>query len=194
MIPAFNQSGVLPPYLPDLPHGSEGSLAPFRVSLQDFVKRFSINEERVNIIKGFLSYRKELKKIGIVEGFQWINGSFVEDVERTRLRPPHDIDIITFAYRPAYVMHNDDWENLVRENIKLFDPAISKKEFQCDAYFVDLDLPSHVIVNRTSYWYGLFSHQRESFLWKGMLEILLSDNEHDEYIEEIFSGGHKDAS
>ena len=28
------------------------------------------------------------------------------------------------------------------------------------------------------YWYGLFSHQRETFLWKGLLRIeLMSDDE-----------------
>jgi len=33
-------------------------------------------------------------------------------------------------------------------------------------------------VKDTSYWYGLFSHQRETAVWKGMIELpLASDDE-----------------
>jgi len=192
MFPSFNHSGVLPPFLPHLPHGSAGSLAPFRVSLQNFVERFATSSYRIDILTGFLNYRKALKDAGIKHGFQWVDGSFVENVEVNRGRPPSDIDIITFAYRPEEFQGKENWEKLVGENDQLFKPEISKRKFLCDAYFIDLHLPPHIIVNRTSFWYGLFSHQRESYLWKGMLEISMADDEDE--IASIVNGGDKDAS
>ena len=36
-------------------------------------------------------------------------------------------------------------------------------------------LPAYLI-DQTKYWFGLFSHQRDTFLWKGMLEIPLTDD------------------
>jgi hypothetical protein len=47
--------------------------------------------------------------VGIVEGFQWIDGSFIEDAEKSRGRPPADIDIITFGGRPAGYAEKDAW-------------------------------------------------------------------------------------
>jgi len=179
MFPHFNPSGVIPPYLSTLPHGSKGSLAPYLVSLENLVERFSTSRERIEILYGFLNYRIELKKIGIQDGFQWIDGSFVENVEVTRLRPPKDIDIVTFANRPSIIESDKQWVQLFNNNIHLFNPSVTKENYQCDAYYIDLALPPQAIVNQTSFWYGLFSHQRESFLWKGMLKVSLSDDEND---------------
>ncbi|MDN3617464.1 DUF6932 family protein [Vibrio gallaecicus] len=83
MIPAFEQSGVLPPFVGDSP-ARRANQAPYAVSLADFVKHFSTSPERIKILIGFLEYRIALKSIGIVDGFQWIDGSFVENVELTR--------------------------------------------------------------------------------------------------------------
>ena len=33
------------------------------------------------------------------------------------------------------------------------------------------------MVRNTHYWFGLFTHQRETFIWKGMLEISLQDDD-----------------
>jgi hypothetical protein len=36
----------------------------------------------------------------------------------------------------------------------------------------------YIVANRIAYWFGLFSHQRTSNLWKGMVQIpLLADDE-----------------
>jgi hypothetical protein len=176
VIPEFTQSGVLPPFIEGQSPVESGAMAPFKVSLADFVEKFSTSEHRVEILRGFLAYRSEFKKIGLVSGFQWIDGSFVENVEKNRSRPPSDIDIVTFAERPV-VNDEEAWANMANSRLDLFHPELAKNKYMCDAYFVDLMLPSRVIVNRTSYWFGLFSHQKESYLWKGMLEISLSDDE-----------------
>jgi len=58
-------------------------------------------------------------------------------------------------------------------------PANTKIAFSCDAYFVDLELGPEYIVDKTRYWFGLFSHKRTSHVWKGLLEIPLGDDRDD---------------
>ncbi|MEW6713715.1 MAG: hypothetical protein AB1306_01315 [Nitrospirota bacterium] len=187
MIPAHTPSGVLPPFLPGLLPSDPSAMAPYPVSMLDVAKRFAINEERIKILKGVMDYRKELRTSGIHNGFQWIDGSFVENIEVTLGRPPYDIDIITFAYRPDNFRDGDDWRKFIYSRLDLFDPAESKKKYYCDAYFVDMTSRSEFLVNQTAYWFGLFSHQRDTFLWKGMLQVPLDDDT--EVIDFLNSGG-----
>jgi hypothetical protein len=192
LIPNFTHSGVLPPFTPaDYPQNPDG-ISPYKTSLREFVERFLTSDERKKILGGFLTYRNELKKLGIKEGFQWIDGSFIEDIERNQQRPPKDLDIITFAYRPISIKTDNEWKKFIETNKDLFHPGVTKTNFKCDAYYVDLNLPSHVIVKMSSYWFGVFSHQRETYLWKGVIEIPLFDNE--EEVMEYLSKGGSDAS
>lgn len=176
MIPAHNQSGVIPPFAPGTSPAALGSTSPYKSSMLEVAERFSIGSVRTGLLRGLIDYRSELRKEGIVSGFQWIDGSFVEDIERNKGRPPSDIDVITFAYRPNKYTHQPEWQDFVRRRLDLFSPAESKKNYKCDAYFVDMNLSPEVLVRRTIYWFGLFSHQRDSFLWKGMLEVPLCDD------------------
>jgi hypothetical protein len=179
MIPALNQSGVLPPFIPELGPTDPAGMAPYRASITEFVQRYAYSEQRKAILKGLLTYRARLRAVGITDGFQWLDGSFVENVESNQGRPPNDIDLVTFADRPQNTRDEDKWRSLVYENKDLFLPDQSKGAYLCDAYFVDLNTSPLHIVNSTKYWFGLFSHQRESYLWKGMIEIPLicSDDE-----------------
>ncbi|MFQ2125232.1 DUF6932 family protein [Aeromonas jandaei] len=190
MIPQFEESGVLPPFIGACPT-KPANQAPYKVSLEDFVEHFATSKERRDILIGFLKYRHELKCSGIINGFQWLDGSFVENVEKTRGRAPNDLDLVTFAHRPVGC-NLEDWKSFVRVNIGFFSPEMTKASYKCDAYFVDLDLPSKAIISHTKYWFGLFSHQRETSLWKGMLEVDLSYNER-EILHKLINGGY-DAS
>jgi len=182
VIPHFNQSGVLPPFLPGSEPTDIAAVAPYKTTLFALVEHFSTCDKRKEILRGLLNYRVNLKRLGVTNGFQWIDGSFVEDIEKIRGRAPSDIDIVTFAYRPDDLKETDKWESLVNERLDLFHPLQSKSQYLCDAYFVDFTLPPTTIVNRTSYWFGLFSHQRDSFLWKGMLQIELSEDEGEAFL------------
>lgn len=176
MIPELNQSGVLPPFIPEQSPTDRAGMAPYHSSISEFILRYAKSKIRIDILKGLLSYRKKLREIGITEGFQWVDGSFVENVETNLGRPPNDIDIVTFAFRPTETDVN--WSKLVTENSDLFFPEQSKKKYICDAYFVDLSTHPVHVVNNTKYWFGLFSHQRETYLWKGMIEIpIMSDDD-----------------
>jgi len=174
LIPAFEQSGVLPPFIGDSPT-TPANQAPYKVTLAEFVERFATSAERIDILIGLLKYRIALKSIGINDGYQWIDGSFVENVEIIRGRAPNDVDLVTFAERPVGV-DNSNWREFILSNRALFDTGYLKAEYKCDAYYVDLAMSPKLLVSQTAYWFGLFSHQRETSLWKGMLQIdLLCD-------------------
>lgn len=176
MIPGFNGSGVLPPFLGD--PGHKPSVSPYTVTMSQIARRFAISEQRKLILFGLLDYRAELMRRSITDGFQWIDGSFVEDVETTRSRPPKDLDLITVARRPPSVREHAAWRNFVHQNLYLFDPRLTSEAHKIDAYYLDLDTRPELIVESSTYWFGLFSHQRATYLWKGMLRVpLLSDDE-----------------
>ena len=142
----------------------------------ELVERYGGTPERKAILTGLLDFRAAIRAAGFSNGFQWINGSFIEDCEATRHRSPNDIDIVTFSrrlsgYAPA------EWRRFVIANPQLFNPALVKQTFKCDAYFEDLTVPPEAIVSKTRYWFGLFSHQRDTFLWKGLLVDPLTDND-----------------
>jgi hypothetical protein len=176
MIPPFTISGVLPPFTgQDVTHSA--SVSPFDVGMVDFIQHFGINEPRKAILIGLLNYRRDLRALGFEEGYQWIDGSFVEDVEAVRGRAPDDIDLVTIAPRPEAYSSANDWADFVASNADIFYPTRAKEKYKTDAYFIDLGKRPELIVEDATYWYGLFSHQRASALWKGMLRIPISSDD-----------------
>ncbi|MGR5231706.1 DUF6932 family protein [Vibrio harveyi] len=192
MIPKFNASGVLPPYLDSDPT-RDGSMSPYKVDLYDFVSHFATSVERKELLRGFLNYRIKMKSLGFRSGFQWVNGSFVENIEVTKGRPPADVDLVTFAKLPDTIQSEEDWDLLVGNNQDIFDNDLSKTEFYCDAFYVSMDTHPMLLIDQTRYWFGLFSHQRTTSLWKGIIEI---DIDEDEYtvLDLVIDGGEDYAS
>jgi hypothetical protein len=172
MIPAFGPSGVLPPFVGNDP-ADRAHVSPYLASMTEVVSRFATSAERVAILRGLLDYRDALSGAGIFIGFQWLDGSFVENCEAVRGRAPNDIDVVTFAYRPPAAANDGEWRDFVSTNIHLFDWEQTKANFRCDAYYIDLGKPPHLIVADTAYFNGLFSHQRNTSQWKGIVEVCL---------------------
>lgn len=171
MIPSNSHDGVLPPFVPGGSPHDFGAVAPYRADLLEVAQRYATSKARIEILQGLVAYREALRSIGIQSGFQWIDGSFVEDCESIRKRPPSDVDIVTFAFRPQHLSDPGTWKAFIASRPDIFDPNTTKKIYRCDAYFVDLAVhPVHVVV-QTRYWFGLFSHQRDTYLWKGMVEV-----------------------
>jgi hypothetical protein len=174
MIPQMNNYFVLPPLTGASPI-SAAEMTPYKASISEVVRRFATNSERVAILRGLLSYRKAVVDLGIIDGYMWLDGSFVEDAEVLNGRPPNDIDIVTFSVISA--LDSAAKYRLLTTNPAVFSSAQAKLKYRCDAYFVDLAAPPVMIVSSTCYWFGLFSHQRKTRQWKGMLQVsLLSDD------------------
>jgi hypothetical protein len=176
VIPPFNLSGVLPPFVGPTP-ASPGGGSPYLTSMSEVVGRFATTMERSAILDGLLNYRAILSSLGISQGVQWIDGSFVEDVEITRGAPPRDIDIVTLAHRPASIASPAEWESFVSDHPEVFDAAQAKADFKCDAYYVDLGAEPMQMLEAAVYFHGLFSHQRVTSLWKGILAVPLASDD-----------------
>jgi len=166
-IPSFDANSVLPPHLgdPRLPQ----ELSPYPCTSVELCDRFATSQERVDILEGFLRLRAELRRHGMTNAFQWVDGSFVEDIETVETRAPHDIDVVTFYWNPD----PDFTKNLVMAFPDLVNRAAIKANFRTDHFPVDAGFHPEATIEFTRYWAGLFSHNRNS-VWKGMLKIELN--------------------
>ena len=172
-IPEWDTNKVLPPIHPEAPEGQEHDRlyrAPYAVPLAEFIGRFAGTLERMDLVQKFLEYRAALHQAGITEGFQWINGSFVENIEESsRMRPPDDIDVVTFYYTSEDA--NPNFE-------ELFNPRIAKQDFGVDAYGIEMDQPLDVsTVTTIGLFHSLWSHRRGDNIWKGFIQTDLDPEE-----------------
>lgn len=157
--------GLLPPYRGR--PGEEDNHSPWLTDLCELVQRFGTSTRRREVLRGFLRYRRALWEAGIREGFQWVAGSLVE-----RDREPEDVDVVTFS-------HVEDGEAFLLQHGELMDIAHLRREYGVDGYFVDTAESAFFLVDAVAYWHGLFSHQRLSERWKGMLLIELGASDFD---------------
>jgi hypothetical protein len=164
---------VLPPHLGDPRQPAD--LSPYVCTVAELCDRFSFSSARRGILGGFLDLRKKLRSLGI-QGFQWLDGSFVEDIETQENRDPDDIDVVTFAAEPSTPT---EVEEIFRANTGLWYPPDSKVNYHVDHYLVPLCSRPEAIVENTRYWYGLFSHRRDC-TWKGMLRIEIASQADDD--------------
>jgi len=169
MIPDWTPQGVLPPYDPDAPRARKRS--PYHASLADFLVRYATSPARKTILRGFLSFRGALHGAGLMHGFQWIDGSFLENIEVIERRDPNDLDVVTFYHLPE----GQTQQALYGSVPLLFDHGHNKEAYSVDAYFrcFSGSVPE-LLMNDSVYWYSLWSHRRNE-QWKGYLQIDLAD-------------------
>jgi hypothetical protein len=166
MIPPFNAHEVLPPFL-GTPTQRSGR-SPFLATIDEVVDRFATSDRRRSILTGLLNFRTSLRAAGMVVGNQWLDGSFVEN----RPTEPNDVDVVTFhELAPA------DEAAFASANLALVRSSATKAAYMVDAYFVSLR--SLGAVADATYWYGLFSHQRVTERWKGILQVPLASSDDD---------------
>lgn len=160
-IPAFDAvRNVLPPHLgdPRLP----ADLSPYQCSPIEICDRFNTSPPRQQILTGLFELRRALIDAGI-NGFQWMGGSFVEDIEAQEARSPNDIDVVTFVETPA---DQAVINAIVLANLNLI--VDTKATYHVDHFLLPLASAPKLLVEFSKYWYGLFSHRRDR-IWKGML-------------------------
>jgi hypothetical protein len=111
------------------------------------------------------------------QGFQWLDGSFLEDIEAIEGRPPNDLDVVTFFRLPAGVTQAQVRAS-APDAFPITGPEriVFKGVFHVDPYFVDLSAPAERLVAESAYWYSMWSHRRDA-RWKGYLQINLSPAE-----------------
>lgn len=174
MIPEWNPEGLLPPINEQNPTGTDRS--PYEIDLLALIGRFAISQDRCQILDGYLSHRSELHRMGMAEGFQWLNGSFAENIELIDQRAPRDIDVVTFTFAG-----DEFYDALQPGQLRLLGATREAKSFLKHQYKVDFYLqslrdPPERLVEMTSYWYSMWAHRR-SKQWKGFLRVDLDPRE-----------------
>ena len=126
------------------------------------------------MLDGFLRYRAALHTAGLVQGFQWLDGSFLEHVELLESRPPNDIDVVTFYKLPVGKTQLDLQVQAVDifPNSRASQQAM-KANYRVDAYTVHLGMVSERLIEQGTYWYSMWSHRRNQ-IWKGYVQVDLA--------------------
>lgn len=169
-IPSFTIDGVLPPYVgPNGPGGAAEDMSPYVATAFEVVTTLASSPGRRNILSGWLNHRADLRAIGFERGFQWLDGSFVEDKE------PRDLDVVSFLYRPQGIQTPQQLAMVMQANGALFMRNLVKAQYRLDAFPIDLDGSPEALVSSARYFLGLFSHRRSDDLWKGMLQVRMED-------------------
>ncbi len=177
-LPPFDMSsGLMPAFI-----GTDATTAdrsPYIVTMPELVGRFATSPERRNLLRNLLDYRDLLMTGGYTDGIQFVDGSFVENVEVIRQRPPDDIDVYSllgipakFKASPPLWMSDTGGYAFWRDEI--VDRDKNKARFRLDTYGDTIDtLSAPTFITQIIYWYSLFSHQRDTFAWKGFAAIPL---------------------
>jgi hypothetical protein len=74
-----------------------------------------------------------LHAAGIIDGFQWLDGSFLENIESLESRSPRDIDVVTFYYLPP----NQTQKALLNGYPQLFDHRHIKENYHVDVKMME---------------------------------------------------------
>ena len=112
--------------------------------------------------------------MGLVRGFQGLDGSFLEHVELLENRPSNDIDVVTFFRLPGGTTQ----AIIAQRAPELFPAGLAARQvfelrFRVDPYLVSLDAPAELVVERSTYWYSMWSHRRNG-AWKGYVQVDLA--------------------
>jgi hypothetical protein len=166
-IPSFDHNNVLPPHLGDPTDRSH--LSPYQCSILEVCHNFSTSANRILILKNFVRFRQRMTITGIIYGFQWLDGSFLENVEISQNRSPNDLDVVTFYGNLSIV----EQTNIRASFPEFVNPGLSKANFFLDHYIVDYSYNPDVTVEQTRYWLQLFTHNRLG-VWKGILRLPLN--------------------
>ncbi len=138
-----------------------GYLTPYdvqKITLKDFEENFAINENRKILLMEYKAFIENLKLLGIINFYQWIDGSFV-----TKKIAPKGIDVVSFIETVEF-----------KKNEK--ELLLLSKMFQnIDCYFVEVfsneDKKYFITQTDTSYWYHLFQGTRKPRVKKGFVQI-----------------------
>jgi hypothetical protein len=173
--PTFDIRGLLPPFI-----GTDATTArrsPYVTTMVEVAAQLGTTPNRRQLLRNLIAYRGLLANDGYQSGVQFIDGSFVENIEDNAKRPPGDIDVLSIlSVPPKYVSDPTLWTSagLPFWRTEIADRDKNKVRYSLDTYafLYEEFVPSPMrLINYVIYWYGLFSHQRSTFAWKGFLAL-----------------------
>jgi len=113
--------------------GNSSDRSPYLIDLSSFIGRFATSPQRLKILDGLLRFRADLYRADIVSGFQWLDGSFLEQIEVLENRAPRDLDVVNFLD-----LTKMDQSALVQQHQALFDNKQVKEVYALDTYLVQI--------------------------------------------------------
>lgn len=174
-IPPFDMRGLLPPFIGVDATTHERS--PYLTNMSELVTVLGTTPLRRELLRNLISYRRILHEDGYTSGVQFLDGSFVENVESHSGRPPSDIDVFSILNAPSkYISNPSAWEMTGFHfwQSEIVNRNKNKERFSLDTYAVLYEeLQPLGLIKNTIYWYGLFSHQRSTLAWKGFATLML---------------------
>jgi hypothetical protein len=171
-IPDFNAHGLLPPYAGD--PTKFGATSPYQATTLELCMKFATSPKRCSILRGFLAFRHRLQLLRITDGYQWVNGPFLERDGKRSGGPDH-IQVVTFCH-PSPLLDDPSYCDLF-ETLK--SARKTRAEFSVEHGFVPLSFGANDLINWTRHWAAQLSHQKETGLWKGHLKVDLDTPEVD---------------
>ncbi len=177
-LPPSDMRGLLPPFL-----GADAATharSPYPSTMSELASGLGTTPHREALLKNLITYRQMLATEGYTTGIQFVDGSFVENVEINASRPPSDIDVFSIlSVPPKYLAAPPTWAStgLPFWQSEIAGPTAqvkNKLRFSLDTYAVLFEEmgPGDLIQN-TIYWYSLFSHQKSTQAWKGFVALQL---------------------
>jgi len=113
---------------------------------------------------------------GFSSGIQFLDGSFVEDVEANQMRDPGDIDVFSLLQMPvSYAQNAAAWSTVGWPfwRNEIVDRPKNKARFELDTYAEIYPQPGMREIKTIIYWYSLFGHQKSTGEWKGFAAVPL---------------------
>lgn len=174
-IPAL-KNGLLPPH-----HSSQNGgparpdeLSPFLATTLELCQRFGGTLERRAILRGYLQMRQRLTDLQVVEGFQWVDGHFLEEYEKRTRKPPESIRVVTFCRTPKAIA-DPNYSSLFQP---LMSRRVTQATFHVSHQLISLGWPAHSIIEATRMQAAMMSHSDEG-VWKGYIRIPLNTPDDD---------------
>lgn len=179
-IPSFDLRGLLPPF--NGPDATTFDRSPYVAGMTELVQAFGTTPQRKSLLSNLITYRTLLASDGYQNGIQFIDGSFVENIEATAGRPPGDIDVFSLVNVPPKYLGaagGTDWTTtgLRFWTEEVADRNKNKLRFSLDTYaalYEELAGSPSGLIRGVIYWYSLFSHQRNTLAWKGFVAVPLN--------------------
>jgi len=151
-------------------------MSPFKATTLELCERFGKNKVRRNILRGFLDFRSVLTELKMVNGFQWLDGYFMEDFEHARGKTPDFVQVVTFYHQPSPPFPPPD---LTDTYAILEDADLLEEKYCVLNHTIRLDWKPERIVKWTRFWWGQMSHTEESEVWKGLVQVPLNTPDDD---------------
>ena len=176
--------GVLPPHNGSRNGGtvSQADLSPFRATTLELCQKFGTTPERRNILRGYLQMRARLSDLQVVDGFQWVDGHFLEDYEKRTRKSPEHIRVVTFC-RTSPLIADPNYARLF-EPLKTI--SATRAAFNVDHNLIPLTWPAQDIIEATRFYSAMLSHS-DNGVWKGYVRINLNTPQDDTAAQELLA-------